>query len=70
MQEMRSPEFPIFKRQDAELPGVSSGVTHLCVSSGWVTVVMVGNIIYRYNITNPRNVERELADYNSTYTHQ
>lgn len=59
MQEMRAPEYPIFKRQDAELPGMSVGILHLAVSSGWVTVVMVGNIIIRYNIANPRNIERE-----------
>lgn len=60
MQEMRAPEFPIFKRQDAELAGANSGLTHVCVSSGWVTVIMVGNIILRYNIANPRNIERKL----------
>ncbi len=60
MQEMRAPEFPIFKRQDAEMPGMSVGILHLAVSSGWVTVVMVGNIILRYNIANSRIIERTL----------
>lgn len=59
MQEMQVQEFPIFKRQEAEVPGLNSGITHLVVSSGYVTVIMVGNIIYRYNITNSRNIERE-----------
>ena len=60
IQQMKEPEYPIFKRQDADLPGQASGITHLSVSSGWVTLVMVGNLIYRYNIANPGNVERKL----------
>lgn len=59
MKQMKQPEFPIFKRQDADLPGQTSGITSLCVSSGWVTLIMIGNIIYRYNIANPGNVERK-----------
>jgi len=56
---MKEPEYPIFKRQDADVPGQTSGITNLCVSNGWVTIVMVGNLIYRYNIANPGNVERK-----------
>ena len=55
---MQTQEFPIFKRQEAEVPGMNSGITHLVVSSGWITVIMVGNIIYRYNITDSRNIQR------------
>ena len=60
MQEVKVPEFPIFKRQEADVPGMNAGITHFAVGNGWVTVIMVGNIIYRYNIINPRNIERML----------
>lgn len=66
MRQSRVPEFPIFKRQDAELPRQAHGLSHLCVSGGWVTVVLIGNIIYRYNITNPRNIDCELMNTGST----
>ena len=51
-------EFPIFKREDAKF-SIQSGITHIAVSNGYVTIVMVGNVIYRFSAHNPRTGERE-----------
>ena len=68
MQPIKQPEFPIFKRQDADLLGQASGITSLCVSSGWVSLIMVGNIIYRYNIASPGRMERKWKSRISKHT--
>ncbi len=51
-------EYPIFKREDSQFH-IPSGVHHMAVSNGWVTIAMVGNVLYRFNIQNPRAVDSE-----------
>jgi hypothetical protein len=49
-------DHPIFRR--SELPASSgSGITHLTITNNYATMVIVGNIILRYSISNPRNME-------------
>ena len=36
-----------------------AGIMHMAVSNGYVTIVMVGNIIYRFSMQNPRAVDRK-----------
>ena len=38
---------------------IPTGITHVVVSNGYVTLVMVGNVIYRFSIQNLRAVESE-----------
>lgn len=52
-------QFSLFKRQEARFSFPSGGITHLVASGGVVTLVMVGNIIYRLNPLNPKMAERE-----------
>lgn len=51
--------FPLFKRTEARFSFPSGGITHLVGTGGVVTLVMVGNIIYRLNPSNPKSAERE-----------
>lgn len=51
-------EYPIFKRQEANFS--SQGITHMAASSGWISLVMPGNIIYRFHLDNPRASDRKL----------
>ncbi len=54
-------QFPLFKRQEARFSFPSGGITHLVSSGDIVTLVMVGNIIYRLDPSNPKHAERELV---------
>ena len=58
-------QFPLFKRQEARFSFPSGGITHMVCSGGMVTLVMVGNIIYRLNPSNPKTAESE----SHTHTH-
>ncbi len=51
--------YPLFKRSEARFSFPSGGITHMTCSGGVVTLVMIGNIIYRLNTTNSKSPERK-----------
>ena len=62
-------EYPIFRR--SELPCSSGpGVTHIVVTNNLASMVIVGNVILRFPVSNPRNIERELCLWQMVFTTQ
>lgn len=58
VRQYKSVEYPIFKRQDAPF-SFGQGITHMVASSGCISLVHPGNIIYRFSLDNPRAAERK-----------
>lgn len=51
-------DHPIFRRSELPWPA-GPGVTHLTVTNNFASMVIVGNLILRFPVDNPRNVDRK-----------
>lgn len=51
-------DYPIFRRSELQC-SAGPGVTHLTITNHYVSMVIVGNVIIRFPVANPRNIERK-----------
>ena len=56
---------PLFCRDEIQCSS-GPGVTHLTVTNGYASMVIVGGVILRYPVSNPRNMERMYIQYTCT----